>query len=330
MQYFKTIVIALIFGLGFISLANAQSVGVSSSGAYTPNTNAILDLDDVAGTKGALLPRMTATERGPVVGVDFTDGLGAGDAGMTIYNTTSNAYNYWDGAAWQVVSTAGGGADVDWYKVLTTTVPTAIGDWMYTNGNVGINIGASVNPYAALHVKSNIYVGDNNTGTFFNSNAIIHVARTNNPHILIEDVGANTGGLTVDAGGMNVVTENGDIDFRTGVTGAGDWSATGNVRMTILNDGKVGIGTTPNQELEVSGTARISTLAGSGNRAVYADNDGDLTLSTSTIDPNSLVDGSGTLNYLSKWTPDGNSLGDSQVFDNGTNVGVGTATPDRN
>ena len=36
--------------------------------------------------------------------------------------------------------------------------------------------------------------------------------------------------------------------------------------------------------------------------------------------------GSGTTNYLSKWTSS-SALGNSLVFDNGTNVGIGTATP---
>lgn len=35
--------------------------------------------------------------------------------------------------------------------------------------------------------------------------------------------------------------------------------------------------------------------------------------------------GSGTLNYIAKWTPDGTTLGNSQIFDDGTNVGIGTA-----
>lgn len=37
------------------------------------------------------------------------------------------------------------------------------------------------------------------------------------------------------------------------------------------------------------------------------------------------VAGSGTLNYIPKWTPDGTTLGNSQVFDNGTNIGIGTS-----
>ncbi len=42
---------------------------------------------------------------------------------------------------------------------------------------------------------------------------------------------------------------------------------------------------------------------------------------------NNKVAGSGTLNYLPKWTPSGSTLGNSLIFDNGTNVGIGTATP---
>jgi hypothetical protein len=38
------------------------------------------------------------------------------------------------------------------------------------------------------------------------------------------------------------------------------------------------------------------------------------------------LSGIGTANYLSKWTGSG-TFGSSQVFDNGTNVGIGTATP---
>jgi hypothetical protein len=37
--------------------------------------------------------------------------------------------------------------------------------------------------------------------------------------------------------------------------------------------------------------------------------------------------GSGTNNYVAKWTPSGTVLGNSQIYDNGTGVGVGTASP---
>jgi hypothetical protein len=37
--------------------------------------------------------------------------------------------------------------------------------------------------------------------------------------------------------------------------------------------------------------------------------------------------GSGTTNYVAKWTPSGTVLGNSQLYDNGTNVGIGTPSP---
>ena len=41
---------------------------------------------------------------------------------------------------------------------------------------------------------------------------------------------------------------------------------------------------------------------------------------------NSRIGGSGTTNYVSKFTASG-TIGNSQIFDNGTNVGIGTASP---
>ena len=39
------------------------------------------------------------------------------------------------------------------------------------------------------------------------------------------------------------------------------------------------------------------------------------------------VDGGGTTGYIPKWTPDGATLGNSQVYDNGTNVGINQLNP---
>ncbi len=40
-----------------------------------------------------------------------------------------------------------------------------------------------------------------------------------------------------------------------------------------------------------------------------------------------LVTGSGTLNFVPKWTPNGTTLGNSLIFDDGSNVGIATITP---
>jgi len=49
-------------------------------------------------------------------------------------------------------------------------------------------------------------------------------------------------------------------------------------------------------------------------------------LTQSTVDLATLPSGSGTTNYLPKWTTS-TSLGNSLIFDNGTNVGIGTTSP---
>lgn len=78
-------------------------------------------------------------------------------------------------------------------------------------------------------------------------------------------------------------------------------------RMSILSGGQV----------------RVSDLAGTGTRMVVTDANGQL---SSQAVPSSGLAGSGTTNYISKWTPNGATLGDSRLFDNGTNIGIGTNT----
>ncbi|MCF8460177.1 MAG: tail fiber domain-containing protein [Flavobacteriales bacterium] len=94
-------------------------------------------------------------------------------------------------------------------------------------------------------------------------------------------------------------------------------------KMIIKNGGNVGIGNiNPQQRLDVVGTGRFSDLDANANRIVYADADGDLTISTSTIDPNALVDGSGATPYLTKWA-DANSLTNSVVQELSSKIGIG-------
>jgi hypothetical protein len=83
---------------------------------------------------------------------------------------------------------------------------------------------------------------------------------------------------------------------------------------TAYYRGNVGIGTeTPNAKLEVSGTARITDLAGTGDRMVVADADGDL--STQAIPSGS----------SSTWTESGGN-----VYRSSGNVGIGTTSPTTN
>jgi hypothetical protein len=67
----------------------------------------------------------------------------------------------------------------------------------------------------------------------------------------------------------------------------------------------------------------LSRLVGTGTRMVVVNASGEL--STQTIGTGS-VTGSGTTNYVPKWSS-ASSIGNSLIYDDGTNIGIGTTTP---
>lgn len=72
-----------------------------------------------------------------------------------------------------------------------------------------------------------------------------------------------------------------------------------------------------------SGGITANSLAGSGTRFVVADVNGNLT-ATSSIG-SGVVTGTGTTNYLARWTPNGSTLGAGVIQDDGSNVGMSIA-----
>lgn len=146
------------FSLLFYATAFGQSVGVSNNPSYTISSNAILDLDDVSGSKGLLVPRMTLTERGDVTPSPsgFTASLSASDQGMVIFNTDNNRFEYWDGVRWQelVPASAAGNTLDEAYdeggsglgRVITADagaveIQGAAG--MLVSGDVGVGVGST-------------------------------------------------------------------------------------------------------------------------------------------------------------------------------------------
>ena len=61
-----------------------------------------------------------------------------------------------------------------------------------------------------------------------------------------------------------------------------------------------------------------------GNLAVW---EADHTIEDGGAPAVGTIGGSGTLDYIPKFTPDGSTIGNSLIYDNGTNVGIGTAAP---
>ena len=100
--------------------------------------------------------------------------------------------------------------------------------------------------------------------------------------------------------------------YQCGVTIQGLTTLSGTVYLT-------GITNTASWDHVIVGT----TAQGQIYTRTYAQFMGDV---ATGISLSSYVTGSGTTNYLSKFTG-GSALGNSQIFDNGTNVGIGTASP---
>jgi len=102
--------------------------------------------------------------------------------------------------------------------------------------------------------------------------------------------------------------------------------------ITITSSQRVGIiETNPTQKLHVDGNARVTGAYYDSNNAPGTS--GQILSSTATgtnwISGSAIPgvpDGSGTTNYLARWT-DADTLGIGTTYDNGTNVGIGTTSP---
>jgi hypothetical protein len=68
------------------------SVGM---GTATPNAKAKLEISST--TQGFLPPRMTTTQR---------DAITTPPAGLMVYNTSTNKLNFYNGSAWEAVTSA--------------------------------------------------------------------------------------------------------------------------------------------------------------------------------------------------------------------------------
>ena len=98
---------------------------------------------------------------------------------------------------------------------------------------------------------------------------------------------------------------------------------------TFYDGTNIGIGTTdPTRLLDVLGDMRLDGQLYDENNAVGTP--GQVLSTTATgvdwIDASGTIDGSGTASYVTKWT-DSDTLTSSVIYDDATNIGLGTTTP---
>ena len=96
-----------------------------------PNNFSMLDVS--GSQKGILIPRMTTADRTGMAG-----SMGVTEEGLTVYDTDTKSFWFWDGSAWTAVGSAAMSNDKDWFKEGTTDAPNDINDKMYHMGQVAI------------------------------------------------------------------------------------------------------------------------------------------------------------------------------------------------
>jgi len=86
------VVISASGGTELMRLTDSGNVGI---GTASPNGAAVLDVSST--TRGFLPPRMTTTQRNAIT---------TPPAGLMVYNTTTNKLNFYNGTAWEAVTSA--------------------------------------------------------------------------------------------------------------------------------------------------------------------------------------------------------------------------------
>ncbi|MDE2233843.1 MAG: hypothetical protein KGJ90_07120, partial [Patescibacteria group bacterium] len=142
-------------------------------------------------------------------------------------------------------------------------------------------------------------------------------------------LGQNTGTSTVvvapNAGGQSslIINNLGSGDLLTA-------SKSGTTQFNVLSNGNIqftGNSTFLNTFTSAATANQTISIPNLSGQPGQTDTPCFLSLGNCIGGANGAVGGGGTLNYIAKFSPDGSHVANSQIFDNGTKIGIGTGSP---
>ena len=231
-------------------------------------------------------------------------GTSAGAAGVFGTSNTANAGSFQNTNAANTTSTLVGNSNGAGAAVEGTNTGTGRGGFfqVLNAASTADAVRAETNGTGASWGIHSISSGTNGAGLFRQTNA----ANTSN-NLQSNQAGLGRAGLF---NSTNAASTANAVDINVAGTGFALRAASSNAApKALLTAGGVqltGIGEANNFILksDAAGNATWSSPAGIG-----------------------VVTGTGTLNFVPKWTPNGTNLGNSKIFDDGTFVGIGTTSP---
>ena len=276
--------------------------GISQAVTLTPN--------------GAWVPSMTTTVRTSLIAT----------AGQLVYDSDTKSFWYYNGTAWTGLSTSTGAIKYVGTSYLGQTSGS---------GSTGTSEGTSSDLY-------NIAIGSDALNS--NTNGSSNIALGRNALRFTTSGGENTAiGINSGVGFTNTTTGNRNTfiganagpfgDGLTNATAIGYNAVVNSSNSLVLGSGvNVGIGTSsPSERLEVNGKIKTINFQMQQNAENGYILKSDVSGNGTWVNPTSLFTesdpkvGSLTNNYFPKW--EDTKLVNGLLFDDGNNMGIGTASP---
>jgi hypothetical protein len=210
----------------------AQNVAINNTGAVA-DPKAMLDIS--SNSKGVLIPRMTQGER---------DAIAAPPAGLLLFNSSANSFQYHNGASWINITNS------SIVTGLPNKVPRFIGNWGLGNG---------------IMTDDGNGVAINNTSANPHASAMLDMTSSSKGLLIPRMPTAQRTGIAAPATGLMVYDTdlngfwfyNGTAWTNVNGNGAGEWNVSGN-NIYNNNSGNVGIGTSsPAARLSVDSSIMV-------------------------------------------------------------------------